>query len=95
MRSLHRDAGHGIRRGRGQPGLPIAGGIHLREERGCSGDRDDGTWSQERYAEHLAALQHALVGAGLTWRGEPVWARYDPPWKPWFLRRNEIWLELD
>jgi hypothetical protein len=22
--------------------------------------------------------------------GEPVWARYDPPFKPWFMRRNEI-----
>jgi len=50
--------------------------------------RYSGTWSQERYAEHLAQLQNALTGAGLKWRGEPVWARYDPPWKPWFLRRN-------
>jgi hypothetical protein len=57
--------------------------------------RYSGTWSQERYAEHLAQLKGALAGAGLKWRGEPVWARYDPPWKPWFLRRNEIWLELD
>jgi hypothetical protein len=22
--------------------------------------------------------------------GEPRWARYDPPWKPWFARRNEV-----
>lgn len=57
--------------------------------------RYSGTWSQERYAEHLAKLQEALTRTGLQWRGEPVWARYDPPWKPWFLRRNEIWLELD
>jgi hypothetical protein len=57
--------------------------------------RYSGTWSQERYEEHLARLRDALTGAGLRWRGEPVWARYDPPWKPWFLRRNEIWLELD
>lgn len=57
--------------------------------------RYSGTWSQERYAEHLARLQDALARAGLNWRGEPVWARYDPPWKPWFLRHNEIWLELD
>jgi hypothetical protein len=57
--------------------------------------RYSGTWSQERYAKHLATLQDALTRTGLRWRGEPVWARYDPPWKPWFLRRNEIWLELD
>jgi hypothetical protein len=23
-----------------------------------------------------------------------VLSRYDPPFKPWFLRRNEIWLSL-
>jgi hypothetical protein len=23
-----------------------------------------------------------------------MWSRYDAPWKPWFLRRNEIWLSL-
>ena len=57
--------------------------------------RYSGTWSQERYAQHLAKLQDALTRTGLRWHGEPVWARYDPPWKPWFLRRNEIWLELD
>ncbi len=27
--------------------------------------------------------------------GDPIWARYDPPWKPWFLRRNEVLVELD
>lgn len=54
-----------------------------------------GTWSQSRYLEHLGKLQDALARAGLSSRGEPIWARYDPPWKPWFLRRNEIWLELE
>jgi hypothetical protein len=57
--------------------------------------RYSGIWSQERYAQHLAKLQDALTRTGLRWHGEPVWARYDPPWKPWFLRRNDIWLELD
>jgi hypothetical protein len=27
-------------------------------------------------------------------RGEPVYARYNPPWTPWFWRRNEILIEL-
>jgi hypothetical protein len=54
-----------------------------------------GTWSQSRYEEHLKKLQDALAEAGLRWQGEPVWARFDPPWKPWFMRRNEIWLELE
>ena len=53
------------------------------------------TFEVRRYEEHLKKLQDALAQAGLRWRGEPVWARFDPPWKPWFLRRNEIWLALD
>jgi hypothetical protein len=57
--------------------------------------RYSGTWSQGSYEEHLAGLGAELAQEGLRWHGEPGWARYDPPWKPWFMRRNEIWLELD
>lgn len=56
--------------------------------------RYSGTWSKANYDEHLARLRQALETARLAWTGEPVYARYDPPFKPWFLRRNEIWLEL-
>ena len=56
--------------------------------------RYSGTWSQANYDEHLALLRTALRSAGLTASGEPLLARYDPPFKPWFLRRNEIWLHL-
>ncbi len=56
--------------------------------------RYSGTWSEARYAEHLDRLTAALAREGLRWTGEPVWARYNPPMMPWFLRRNEIWLEL-
>lgn len=57
--------------------------------------RYSGTWSQGNYEEHVKALQDGLRDAGLKWRGEPVWARFDPPWTPWFLRRNEIWLAVE
>jgi hypothetical protein len=53
-----------------------------------------GTWSASRYDEHLATLRAALASAGLTAVGEPTWARYDPPFMPWFLRTNEILVEL-
>jgi len=53
-----------------------------------------GTWSTSRYEEHLATLRAALAVAGLTAVGEPTWARYDPPFMPWFLRTNEILVEL-
>jgi len=56
--------------------------------------RYSGFWSESNYSEHLAQLQTALREAGLSWTGEPVYARYNAPFTPWFLRRNEIWLHL-
>lgn len=57
--------------------------------------RYSGAWSDANYDEHLALLRAALVREKLSPVGEPVWARYDPPFKPWFLRTNEILLELE
>jgi len=56
--------------------------------------RYSGTWSQANYDEHLALLKAALDKAGVATQGEPVLARYNAPFTPWFLRRNEIWLAL-
>ncbi len=52
--------------------------------------RYTGTWSNDNYTEQLNALQDWIKQQGLQLAGEPTWARYDPPFKPWFLRRNEI-----
>ena len=56
--------------------------------------RYSGTWSQSNYEEHLAQLKEALDKAGVATQGEPVLARYNAPFTPWFLRRNEIWLAV-
>ena len=56
--------------------------------------RYSGTWSQSNYLEHLAALKASLEAKGVATQGEPVLARYNAPFTPWFLRRNEIWLAL-
>jgi len=56
--------------------------------------RYSGFWSEANYTKHLALLQEALRAAGLEWAGEPVYSRYNAPFTPWFLRRNEIWLHL-
>ena len=53
-----------------------------------------GFWSDSNYETHLATLRKALEAAALKTIGEPVYSRYDPPWTPWFMRRNEIWLKL-
>ena len=54
-----------------------------------------GTWSEEGYEENKALLEEYLQKRGLTKAGEPVWARYDPPFMPWFLRRNEVLIPVE
>ena len=56
--------------------------------------RYSGFWSEANYREHLAKLEEALRAADLAWTGEPVYSRYDAPFVPWFMRRNEIWLRV-
>ena len=56
--------------------------------------RYSGFWSDANFNEHLARLQAALRAANLEWTGEPVYSRYNAPFTPWFMRRNEIWLRL-
>jgi hypothetical protein len=53
-----------------------------------------GFWSDANYNDHLDKLQAALRAAGLAWVGEAVYSRYNAPFTPWFLRRNEIWLHI-
>ena len=52
--------------------------------------RYSGTWSHKTYERNLARLLDWMKTNGLTSVGEPVWARYNPPFMPWFMRRNEI-----
>jgi len=75
---------------------PIDPRVEFREIPGVrlAAIRYSGFWTQANEEEHLAKLQATLQAAGLRWSGEPTLARYDPPFKPWFLRRNEIWLRL-
>ena len=56
--------------------------------------RYSGSWSQANYQEHLSELKALLEAQGVTTQGEPVLARYNAPFTPWFMRRNEIWLAL-
>ena len=75
---------------------PLDSRVLLREEPASTWAviRYSGTWSQENYAQHLAKLRAALDAAGLRTQGEPVWARYNGPTTPWFMRRNEVWLAV-
>jgi hypothetical protein len=54
-----------------------------------------GTWSKEGYEKNRALLEEYIQKRGLTRAGDPVWARYDPPFMPWFLRRNEVLIPIE
>ena len=49
-----------------------------------------GTWSRDRYEGKEQRLKELIRQRGLKIEGEPVFARYNPPFMPWFLRRNEV-----
>lgn len=65
-----------------------------RPERTMAVRKYTGGWSESRYAKERAALMTALDATGVATLGEPILARYDGPMTPWFMRRNEIMVEL-
>ena len=56
--------------------------------------RYSGSWSESNYTEHLEKLERGVEAAGLRTTGAPIYSRYNAPFVPWFMRRNEIWLKL-
>jgi hypothetical protein len=52
--------------------------------------RYSGFWSEDAYMLNYRKLHLWIRGNGFAAVGEPVWARYNPPFTPWFMRRNEI-----
>lgn len=49
-----------------------------------------GRWTEANMQEHTAELRRWVERQGLRVAGEPEVNRYDSPFTPWFLRRNEI-----
>jgi hypothetical protein len=49
-----------------------------------------GGWSEKRYADAVAKLRAAITAEGLEPNGELIFARFDPPWKPGFLKYSEV-----
>lgn len=76
---------------------PLDSRVNLREvpPRQVAVIRYSGFWSESNHDKHLAKLQQGLRDANIAWKGEPVLSRYDSPMTPWFMRRNEMWLNLD
>jgi effector-binding domain-containing protein len=57
--------------------------------------RYSGFWSEKNYLRYKLELESWIREKGLTILGDPLWARYNPPFTPWFLRRNEILIPID
>lgn len=57
--------------------------------------RYSGTWRKKRYEDHAQKLMDWISIMGWTVDGAPVWARYNPPFTPWFVRRNEILIPVE
>jgi effector-binding domain-containing protein len=57
--------------------------------------RYSGFWSEKNYLRYRLELESWIREKGLAMVGDPIWARYDPPYTLWFLRRNEILIPVD
>jgi hypothetical protein len=78
--------------------LPVPGDsrVVLREvpEQTAAAARFSGRWSAGSFRRQAVALQEAVEAAGWRQDGPLRWARFDPPWTTWFLRRNEVVLPV-
>ena len=54
-----------------------------------------GRWSQKNFEKHEQILVNDLKNAGIGVASEAIYARYNAPFTPWFLRRNEIMFEIE
>ena len=56
--------------------------------------RYSGGWSEKKFMQYKQELENWIAANNLKVAGEPVWARYNPPFTLWFLRRNEILIPI-
>jgi hypothetical protein len=57
--------------------------------------RYSGTWTRNRYEVYKSRLQEFIEKRDLQPKGDAIWARYDPPFQLWFLRRNEVLIPIE
>jgi hypothetical protein len=69
--------------------------LRLVPERTVAAVRFSGTWDEERFATRETALRSKLAEHGLQPTGAAIYARYNPPFTPWFMRRNEVMIPVE
>ena len=56
--------------------------------------RYSGRWTEANYSKHEIALNEWLIKRGLRKIGPAVYARYNAPFVPWPMRRNEVMVQV-
>ena len=76
--------------------IPTNSKVSLREvpEQLVAVSRFSGRWTHATYMKHVTELETSISEAGFKLNGSPRFARFDPPWTPWFMRRNEIQIPI-
>jgi hypothetical protein len=76
---------------------PLDQKVHLREipSRRIAVYRYSGSWSQQLFDEKLQFFLSELNKDSVSIKGEPIFARFNSPFSLWFLRRNEIWIQIE
>ncbi|MEM7541000.1 MAG: heme-binding protein [Pseudomonadota bacterium] len=57
--------------------------------------RFSGRWRESYFRRETEELTAALKAAGIATTGAPLFARYNSPFMPAFMRRNEVWLAVE
>jgi len=57
--------------------------------------RFSGRWTQSSFSSKTRELLDELEREGIRRKGEVFSMRYDGPFKPWFMRRNEVAVEVE
>ena len=76
--------------------LPLDKRISLREipAKTVAVREYSGSWGEKKYKENETILLQALHDADIKIIGKPNFARYNSPFALWFMRRNEIMVEI-
>lgn len=77
--------------------LPTNSRVSLRAlpEQLVAAAKFSGRWTEANYRQQLKNLSEQLAAKGFTQIGNPRFARFDTPWTPWFMRRNEIQIPIE
>lgn len=75
---------------------PLDNRIQLRQvdARTVAVHRFSGRWRESNFHQHRDILLDALHRDGVETIGRPYFARYNAPFVPWFMRRNEVIIEI-